>query len=136
MGADVLRKEKLMQLLIKQRVFSWTDTYDVYDEKEEPKYFVKAEFFALGHQIHVYDKSGREVGMVKQRLLTLLPAFDIEIDGKEFGSVQKEFTFFKSRYELFHTQIGVGNRLDGGRRRVKKYLWSFFRTAPAGQVRL
>ena len=41
--------------------FSWTDTYDVYDEKEEPKYFVKAEFFALGHQIHVYDKSGREV---------------------------------------------------------------------------
>lgn len=37
---------------------------------------------------------------------------------------------------LFHTQIGVRNRLDGGRRRVKKYLWSFFRTAPAGQVRL
>ena len=28
-------------------------------------------------------------------------------------------------YELFHTQIGVGNRLDGGLRRVKKYLWSF-----------
>ena len=41
-----------------------------------------------------------------------------------------------SLYEVFHTQIGVGNRLDGGRRRVKKYLWSFFRTAPAGQVRL
>jgi len=38
--------------------------------------------------------------------------------------------------KLFHTQIGVGNRLDGGRRRVKKYLWSFLRTAPAGQVRL
>ena len=37
--------------------------------------------------------------------------------------------------DLFHTQIGVGNRLDGGRRRVKKYLWSFLRTAPAGQVR-
>ena len=37
-----------------------------------------------------------------------------------------------ARDELFHTQIGVGNRLDGGRRRVKKYLWSFLRTAPAG----
>lgn len=34
--------------------------------------------------------------------------------------------------DLFHTQIGVGKRLDGGRRRVKKYLWSFLRTAPAG----
>ena len=41
-----------------------------------------------------------------------------------------------ARHELFHTQIGVGNRLDGGRRCVKKYLWSFLRTAPAGQVRL
>ncbi|WP_448975117.1 hypothetical protein [Oribacterium sp.] len=39
-------------------------------------------------------------------------------------------------HDLFHTQIGVGNRLDGGRRCVKKYLWSFLRTAPAGQVRL
>ena len=32
-----------MRLLIKQRVFSWTDSYDVYDENENPKYFVKAE---------------------------------------------------------------------------------------------
>ena len=39
-------------------------------------------------------------------------------------------------HELFHTQIGVGNRLDGGRRRIKKYLWRFLRPAPVGQVRL
>ena len=30
-----------------------------------------------------------------------------------------------ARHELFYPQIGVGKRLDGGRRRVKKYLWSF-----------
>ena len=40
--------------------------------------------------------------------------------------------YTSASHELFHTQIGVGNRLDGGRRRVKKYLWSFLRTAPAG----
>ncbi len=34
-----------MRLLIKQRVFSWTDTYDVYDENENRKYFVKTEMF-------------------------------------------------------------------------------------------
>ena len=28
-------------------------------------------------------------------------------------------------HKLFYPQIGVGKRLDGGRRRVKKYLWSF-----------
>ena len=42
-----------MRLLIKQRVFSWSDTYDVYDEEGNVRYFVRAEVFALGHQIHV-----------------------------------------------------------------------------------
>ena len=74
-----------MKLLMKQRVFSWTDTYDVYDEAGNKKYFVKAELFRLGHQIHVFDVSGNEIGMIKQRLFTLLPSFDIVISGREFG---------------------------------------------------
>ena len=65
-----------MKLLIKQRVFSWTDTYDVYDENENRKYFVKTEMFRIGHQIHVYDAAGNEIGMIKQRVFTLLPCFD------------------------------------------------------------
>ena len=89
-----------MKLLIKQRVFSWTDTYDVYDEAGNKKYFVKAELFRLGHQIHVFDVFGNEIGMIKQRLFTLLPSFDIVIGGREFGNIQKEFTFFKPRYEI------------------------------------
>ena len=42
-----------MQLLIKQRVFSWSDTYDIYDEQGNQKYFVKNEFISLGHRLHV-----------------------------------------------------------------------------------
>ena len=38
--------------------------------------------------------------MIKQRLFTLLPSFDIVISGREFGNIQKEFTFFKPRYEI------------------------------------
>lgn len=89
-----------MRLLIKQRVFSWTDAYDIYDEDGKPKYFVKAEFFNIGHQLHVYDREKHEIGMVKQRILTFLPAFDIEIDGKTFGSIEKEFSFFKPKYKI------------------------------------
>ena len=94
------KEGKRMKLLMKQRVFSWTDTYDVYDEAGNKKYFVKAELFRLGHQIHVFDVSGNEIGMIKQRLFTLLPSFDIIIGGREFGNIQKEFTFFKPRYEI------------------------------------
>ena len=66
-----------MRLLIKQRVFSWSDTYDIYDENENIRYFVKAEVLALGHQLHVYDARNNEVGRINQELLTFLPAFEI-----------------------------------------------------------
>ena len=90
-----------MELRIKQRVFSWSDTYDVYDESGEPRYFVKAELFAFGHQIHVYDKrSGREVGSIHQKLLTFLPKFEIVIGGMVAGTIQKEFSFLRPRYHV------------------------------------
>lgn len=90
-----------MELYIKQRVFSWGDTYDVYDETGEARYYVKAEIFTFGHQIHVYDKrSGRELGSIHQRLLTFLPAFEIVIDGQVRGTVQKRFSLFTPRYEV------------------------------------
>ena len=90
-----------MQLMIKQRVFSWGDTYDVYDESGEPRYYVEAEIFTLGHQIHVYDKrSGEEVGSIHQKLLTLLPEFEIVIGGISQGSISKEFSLFAPRYHV------------------------------------
>lgn len=89
-----------MKLLIKQRVFSWSDTYDIYDEQGNVKYFVKAEIFALGHQIHVYDANRNELAVIHQRLLTFLPAFEIEIDGRIVGTIQKKFTLFRPQYEI------------------------------------
>lgn len=90
-----------MQLCIRQRVFSWTDSYDVYDERGEARYFVKAEFLTLGHQIHVYEKqTGREVGSIHQRLLSFLPTFDIIIDGCQCGSISKQLSLFTPRYEV------------------------------------
>jgi uncharacterized protein YxjI len=90
-----------MQLRIKQRVFAWGDTYDVYDENGEARYYVEAELFAFGHQIHVYDKrSGQEVGSIHQKLLTFLPQFEIVIGGRTVGTIRKEFSFFFPRYQV------------------------------------
>ena len=89
-----------MKLLLKQRFFSWTDTYDVFDEDDCVKYFVKAEFFSLGHVIHVYDTFGTEVGCVREKLLTFLPKFEIVIHGKVLGTISKKFTLFSEDYSL------------------------------------
>lgn len=90
-----------MQLYIRQRMFSWTDSYDVYDETGKACYEVKTEFFSLGHRIHVYDKqTGREVGSIQEKLLTLMPQFQIVIDGRVCGTVRKELTFLRPRYHV------------------------------------
>lgn len=89
-----------MKLLIKQRVFSWTDSYDIYDEMGNPKYYVKAEFLSLGHRLHVFDAYHREIGVIKEKLLTFFPKFEIEIDGITRGMIQKQFTFFYPRYDI------------------------------------
>ena len=98
-----------MKLLINQRVFSWTDTYDIYDEQGKAKYFVKAEFLALGHQLHVYDAGQREMGRIQQRIISFLPTFDIAtVNGIE-GSIQKKFTLFHPEYEVNYN----GYRVEG-----------------------
>lgn len=89
-----------MKLLIKQRVFSWSDTYDVYDEDGNVKYFVKGEFLSLGHRLHVYDAYQNEVGLIKEKIFSFLPVFDIEINGMELGRIEKKFTWLKPKYEV------------------------------------
>ena len=90
-----------MKLHIRQRIFSWTDSYDIYTEDNTPRYAVKSRFFALSHRLHVYDKhSGREIGSISQRLFSLLPTFDIEINGQSVGSIRRKFTLLRQSYEV------------------------------------
>lgn len=90
-----------MKLYIKQRIFSWTDSYDVYDETGEARYEVKAEFFSFGHQIHVYDKrTGAELGSIHEKLFTFLPQFEIVIDGRVQGTIRKELSLLRPRYQV------------------------------------
>ena len=73
-----------MKLLFKQRLFSWFDSYDIYDEAGNTVYVVKGQL-SWGHKLVIYDAYGNEVGMVVQKVLTFLPKFEIyngwHIDG-------------------------------------------------------
>ena len=103
-----------MQLLIKQRAFTFTDNYYVYDEAGQVRYEVEAEFLSLGHQIHVYDRRlGSEVGSIHQKLLTFLPEFEIVIRGQTQGTVRKEFSFFVPKYTVNYRGWTVGGDYFG-----------------------
>ncbi len=88
-----------MKLLFKQRMFSWFDSYDIYDEAGNTVYTVKGQL-AWGHCLKIFDASGNSVGTVKQRLLSFLPRFEMYLGDIYIGCISKEFSLFKPKYNI------------------------------------
>ena len=98
-----------MKLYIREKVFSWSDTFFVKDETGEDKYTVVGEILSWGKKLHVYDRRGAEVAFVKQELFTLLPQYTVWQNGAEVARIKKEFSFLFPRF----TVEGPDWELDG-----------------------
>lgn len=88
-----------MKMLFKQRLFSWFDSYDIYGEDGQVLYTVKGQL-SWGHCFKIYDSFGNSVGMVKQRIFTFLPKFEIYMNGNYVGCISRELSFFRPRYNI------------------------------------
>lgn len=88
-----------MKLYMKQQLFTWSDTFMIYDEQGQKKYHAQAEILSFGHQMHVY-KYNEEIGFVSEKLFQFMPAFKMELRGEYLGEIIKRFTFFSQRYDL------------------------------------
>ena len=88
-----------MKLLFKQRFFSWFDSYDIYNEAGQTVYTVKGQL-SWGHCLKIYDAQGREIGTVRERILTFLPKFEMYLGERYVGCISKEFTFFMPKYSI------------------------------------
>ena len=88
-----------MKLLFKQRLFSWFDSYDIFDEAGQVVYSVEGQL-SWGHCLHILNENGRHVGTVKEKVLTLFPRFEMYVGEEYAGSIQKEFTFFRPRFDV------------------------------------
>ena len=113
-----------MRMYFKQRLFSWFDSYDIYDEAGNTLYTVKGQL-SWGHCLKIFDSAGREVGLVKERVFTWLPKFELYSGGRYLGCVAREWSWFKPRYtvdcngwrmegDFFGLSGGIRRRAAGG----------------------
>ena len=101
-----------MRLIFKQRLFSWFDSYDVYNESGETVFTVRGEL-SWGHLLRIYDAYGNELGAVKEKVLTFLPKFDIYMGRNYVGCIRKDFTFFRPSFSVdFNGWQVQGNFLE------------------------
>lgn len=97
-----------MRMYFKQRLFSWFDSYDIYDEQGNTLYSVRGQL-SWGHCLKIFDASENEVGTVKERIFTFLPKFEIYLGDNYLGCIKKELTFFKPQYDIDYN----GWHIDG-----------------------
>lgn len=88
-----------MKLLFKQRLFSWLDSYDIYDEAGSMVYTVKGQL-AWGHCLKIFDARGQEVGTVKEKIFTWLPQFEMYLGKQYVGCIRKEFALFRPKFTV------------------------------------
>lgn len=124
MSGKILKEVFETKLLFKQRLFSWFDSYDIYDETEQTVYVVKGQL-AWGHCLKIFSVYGEEVGTVKEKVLTLLPKFEVYEKERYIGCIQKELTFLNrntililtagiSRAVIWNGTIRLLDRADRG----------------------
>lgn len=89
-----------MRLMIKEKVFSWTDTFTVTDEAGNDRYYVSGELFSFGKKLHVTDTEGREVAYVEQHIWSFLPRYRVLVNGEQIAEVVRAFSFFTPRYTV------------------------------------
>ena len=88
-----------MKLIFKQRFFSWFDSYDIYNPDGEIIFIVEGKL-SWGHCLKIYDGQHRELGTVKERVLTFLPQFEMYLGDRYLGCIRKELTFWKPRFQI------------------------------------
>ncbi len=88
-----------MKLYIKQKVFSWKDRFNVYDDAGNEKFYVEGEIFSFGKKLHVYYGKD-EVCFIQQRLLTFMPKYNVYVGKNQPVEIVKNFTFFRHAYTV------------------------------------
>ena len=113
-----------MKLFFEQRLFSWFDSYDIYNESGETLYVVKGQL-AWGHCLKIFDARGSALGKVKERILTLPPKFEMYLGEQYIGSISNEFSFFRSKYNIDCRGWSVDGNFFG---------WNYTVTNHAGMI--
>lgn len=103
----------MKQLYIKQKVFSLGGKFTVKDQQEKDAYYVEGSFMQIPKTFSIFNTARDEVARITKKVLSFLPTFFVEVNGREVLTIKKEFSFFKARYSINAVGIEVrGNWWD------------------------
>jgi uncharacterized protein YxjI len=85
---------------IRQRIFSFGDSFTIKDEYDNDRFEVQGKVFSFGDKLKIYDMAGNEIVYMEQEVFHLLPRYNIYLNGSYAASVKKELSFFKPSFTI------------------------------------
>jgi uncharacterized protein YxjI len=99
--AVVLKFGARMKYLIKQKIFSLTDSFEIENENGQVVITAKGKFFSISSSQTLFDQEGIELLTIKRKYLTLLPACKLLCaDGSEWLIRKCFWPFWRSRFTI------------------------------------
>ncbi len=87
-----------MKFYIKQRIFTWNDKFNIYDQQGNQYLSVKGEVFSFGKKLHVFDGNNKEIAFVRERITMWFPKFNVTVRGREIGEIVQKAALFHNKY--------------------------------------
>jgi uncharacterized protein YxjI len=118
-----------MRYHLKERAWSLTEAFLVRNDAGKPVFDIRGKFFHIGDDLVLYDHQSRqELIHLKQRLLSLLPSYDIYRNGQHLANVHEQFRFFGERFQI-KGEHGMVMHIDGD-----IWNWNFSISDAAGNL--
>jgi uncharacterized protein YxjI len=87
---------------LKQKVFSFTDKYKVFDENQNVIFHCEGRFMSFSHRMDFFATvENRHLFTIKRQIFSFLPVYHLtDPNGKEVATVRKRFTFLKQKLDI------------------------------------
>ena len=114
-----------MRFVLRDKLFGIGDDLTIADDHGREAYFVDGKLLSLGRRLEIKDPSTREVlAVIQQRLIALLPTFEIHLPGRVNVTIAKRISLLTDRLkidvpgpgdlevygDLFHHEYAISRR--------------------------
>lgn len=90
-----------MRYHLRERAWSLTEAFLIRDDAGNAAFEVRGKFFHIGDDLLMFDRyTGQEVARIKQRVISLLPRYDIYRNGQHWANVHEQFRILGERFKV------------------------------------
>lgn len=97
-----------MKYYIREKLISLHNRFYVYDEDGHQAYEISSKMISIGDKTTLYDMKGGKHAYIEQRILHLMPHYDVYLEDQLVCSIAKKIRLIKNDYSLSN-----GYRVDG-----------------------